>query len=66
MSDIVLWGFDGSTCVRTVKLIFDSWSRSASRKILKSLQAMGANRGNLVPRFWPIDIDFIRLLAHAV
>ncbi len=47
-------------------LIFYSWSGSARRKILKSLQAIGAERVNVVPRFWPIDIDFIRLLTHAV
>jgi hypothetical protein len=41
------------------KLIFYSWSRPARRKILKSLEAIGAGRGNVVPRFWPIDIDFI-------
>ncbi len=47
-------------------LIFYSWSRSARRKILKSLQVIGAERGNVVPRFWQIDVDFIRLLTHPV
>jgi len=55
-----------SAAVRYPCLIFYSWSMSARRKILKSLQAIGTERGNVVPRFRPIDIDFIRLLTHAV